>query len=151
MHKRAAFLFSIFLVTTLFADANDEKLDDVRDLQGTWHVIELEANGNRKPAEEIDGMKLVVKQDELWVVKSSGPDPKLKFRLDSQKSPKTIDLIGQEGNDKEKVVLGIYSLEKGQLRLCINLFGTPSYRPVEFKTREGDGVGFAILDREKAK
>jgi hypothetical protein len=30
-----------------------------------------------------------------------------------------------------------------------HIFGDPSYRPAEFKTRETDGAGFAILKRAK--
>jgi len=64
---------------------------------------------------------------------------------------KTIDLIVQEGDDKGKVALGIYGLDKGRLRLCLNIFGDPSYRPMEFKTQDRDGAGFAILERGKDK
>jgi len=50
-----------------------------------------------------------------------------------------------------KVVLGIYELQKDQLRLCINIFGDASFRPSEFRTQDRDGVAFATLEREKAK
>jgi hypothetical protein len=47
--------------------------------------------------------------------------------------------------------MSIYSLDKDKLRLCINIFGDPSYRPAEFKTKDGDGAGFAVLERVKDK
>jgi uncharacterized protein (TIGR03067 family) len=97
------------------------------------------------------GWKIVFKNKELWVIKPSGSDPKFKFKLDSTKSPKTIDLIAQEGNDKGKVAPGIYALGNGQLRLCINIFGDLSYRPEEFKTQERDGIGFVVLEQAKPK
>jgi hypothetical protein len=66
-------------------------------------------------------------------------------------APKTIDLIVQEGNDKGKVAPGNYGSDKGQLRLCINTFDDPSYRPMDFKTQDRDGVGFAVLERFRDK
>ena len=85
----------------------------------------------------------------LWLIKPEGADPKLKYQLDPAK--KTIDLTVLEGKDAGKVVPGIYSLEKGQLRLCINIFGDPSIRPSEYRTQQGDGAVFATLERSKAK
>jgi uncharacterized protein (TIGR03067 family) len=87
----------------------------------------------------------------VWLVKPSGTDPKLKFKLDPTKGPKTIDLIVQEGQHMGKAAPGIYGLGNGQLRLCINIFGDLSHRPMEFKTQERDGVGLATLERVKAR
>ena len=123
--------------TTFILFADDQAADDTRELQGTWQTVELEANGEKKSPEETQELKIVIKKDELWVVKPTGTDPKVKFKVDSQKSPKTIDLIAQEGEDKGKVSPGIYALEKGRLRLCINIFGDVSYRPAEFKPAGG--------------
>ena len=151
MRNRLGLLFIVLLSAAMFAQAQEKTGDDAKDMQGVWKVIDLEANAEKKPAEEFQGIQVIVKGNELWAVKPTGADPKLKFTLDPQKSPKTIDLTVQEGNDKGKVVLGIYSVKDGQLRLCINIFGEASSRPTEFKTRDRDGVAFAILEREKSK
>jgi uncharacterized protein (TIGR03067 family) len=139
------------LVIPLLALAKETPPGDAGELQGAWQVVGLEANGEKKAAEEFREWKVVFKNDEIWVAKPEGTDPKLKFKLDPTKSPKTIDLIVQEGKNKGKVAPGIYDLGNGRLRLCLNVFGNPSYRPGEFKTKEGDGVGFATLERVKAK
>lgn len=151
MRQRLLFAFGAFLVTSLFAFAGDQTSNDAKDLQGTWQVIDLEANGEKKPAEEAGELKIVFQDDKIWVVKPTGAEPKLKFKLDPGKNPKNIDLIVQEGKDKGKVAPGIYSLEKGKLRLCLNIFGDLSIRPREFKTKERDGVGNATLERAKDK
>jgi uncharacterized protein (TIGR03067 family) len=151
MGRQLLFVFVSFLVTPMLALAKEPPSGDAVEVQGTWRFVELEANGAKKPAEEIEGWKVVFEGDDLWVVKPSGTDPKLKFKLDATRDPKTIDLVVQEGKDRGKVAPGIYALGNGQLRLCINIFGDPSYRPSEFKTREGDGVGFATLERVQAK
>jgi uncharacterized protein (TIGR03067 family) len=151
MRRQVVFLFVGFLFATVIAPAKGTLAGDAGELQGTWQVVDLEANGAKKPSEEIQGWKVIFKDDEVWLVKPSGTDPKLKFKLDPTKDPKTIDLIVQEGQDKGKVAPGIYALGNSQLRLCINIFGDLSYRPREFKTKERDGVGFLTLERVEAK
>lgn len=147
MLQRFVFFIGCLLVFSTATIAGENKPARVDNLQGTWQILILEGNGEKKPAEEAQQLKIVIKGDELWLVRPTGPDPKTKFTLEPEK--KTIDLTVQEGNDKGKVVLGIYSLQKGQLRLCINIFGEPSFRPSEFRTQEGDGVAFATLERVK--
>ena len=148
--------FALLLVGSLFtvvlaAAVRPVLADDAKDLQGTWKVVSLEANGENKPADEIMGWKFVFEGDQGWLIKPEETGQKFKFKLDAAKAPKTIDLIVQEGNDKGKVAMGIYGFDKGQLRLCINIFGDPSYRPMEFKTQDKDGAGFATLERVKDK
>jgi uncharacterized protein (TIGR03067 family) len=151
MRNRLSLLLAVLLFAAMSVQAQEQTASDAKDLQGVWQIIDLEANAEKKPAEEFQGTRVFVKGNELWAVKPTGADPKLKFTVDPQKNPKTIDLTVQEGNDKGKVVLGIYSVKDGQLRLCINIFGDASYRPTEFKTRDRDGVAFATLEREKSK
>ena len=151
MRLRFAFLLVGSLSTAVLAAAQAALADDAKNLIGTWNIISLEANGESKPAEEFKGWKFVFEGDQGWIVKPEETSPKFKFKLDAAKDPKTIDLIVQEGDDKGKVVPGIYALEEGRLRLCINIFGDPSYRPMEFKTQDNDGAGFAVLERVKDK
>lgn len=151
MQRHFALLSVGVLCVAALTGASRSTGDDARDLQGTWKFIGLEANGEAKQADEFEGWTLTFKEDELWVEKPGGRDPKLKFKLDAAKEPKKIDLTVLEGDDKGKVVPGIYAFSDGKLRLCINIFGDPTVRPKEFKTQEQDGVGFATLERIKGE
>lgn len=151
MWQRLVLVSGCFLVTTIVAVAEEKACNDAQILQGTWQVTALEANGEKKPAGDFEGWKIVFKGDVFWVEKPTSSDPKLKFKLDPGKKPKTIDLIVQEEKDKGKVAPGIYALENGKLRLCINIFGDLTIRPKEFKTQDHDGTGYVILERVKAK
>jgi uncharacterized protein (TIGR03067 family) len=132
--------------------AEPKSADDAKSLQGTWQAVDLEANGEKRPDDQAKELQLVFTGDEVFAVKPQGEDPRNKFKLDSSKSPKTIDLIPCDGESKGKRFAGIYDLKDGQLRLCINIFGQDStQRPTEFKTKAGDGVVFATLKREKRK
>ena len=93
----------------------------------------------------------LIKNDEI-TFNPEGEGRKSKFKLDSSKTPKAIDLIPQDGPGKGKVAAGIYSLEKGQLKLCVHNFGGDlTQRPKEFKTQSGDGLGIIVLERVDRK
>ncbi|MFZ1936755.1 MAG: TIGR03067 domain-containing protein [Thermoguttaceae bacterium] len=130
--------------------ADDKSANDAKDLQGVWQAVDLEGNGEKLPADQVKELKIVFKGDEVFVVKTSGEDPKNKFKLDPGKTPKTIDVIPIDGSDKGTIHAGIYSLKNGRLTLCLNIFGKdPALRPAEFKTKASDGVGLITLERSK--
>jgi uncharacterized protein (TIGR03067 family) len=132
--------------------AEPRSANDAKSLQGTWQAVGLEANGDKRPDDEAKELKIVFKGDVVFAVKPEGEGRKVKFKLDSSKTPNAIDLIAIDGPDEGKVATGIYELQNGQLKLCINLFGKDTtQRPTEFKTQPGNGVCFAVLERAKSK
>jgi uncharacterized protein (TIGR03067 family) len=138
--------------TVVIGMADDKSTDEAKALQGTWQAVDLEANGQKSSPDQVRELQVVIEGDEIYAVKPQGADPRNKFKLDTSKTPRAIDVIPLEGARKGEVVPGIYSLQDGRLRLCINLFGSnPPQRPTEFKTQDGDGVVFATLERAKAK
>ena len=132
--------------------AEPKTANDAKNLQGTWQAVDLEANGEKQSDDQIKELQVVFKGDQVFAVKPDGEGRKVKFKLDSSKTPNAIDLIAIDGSDQGKTAAGIYSLENGRLRLCVNLFGKDTtQRPTEFKTQSGDGVGFVTLERAKGK
>ncbi len=119
-------------------------------LQGSWQAVEIEANGEKSPEEQAKELKIVFKGDEVWTVKPEGESPKNKFKLDSAKKPRTIDVTPLDGPNKGKLMAGIYELKKGRLTLCVNIFSEDTAkRPAEFKTKEKDGFVLVTLERVK--
>lgn len=150
MLRRVLYIFVVCFFTAAIAAADDKTANDTKELQGVWQVVRLEANGEARPDDEAKELQIVFKGDEIFAVKPQGEDPRSKFKVDSSKAPKTMDL--RPVAEKDKIVAGIYSLKDGQLKLCINIFGQDTTkRPTEFKTHEGDGVAFAVLERAKKK
>ena len=139
---------SLFTVTIVVAD--DKSADDAKNLQGTWQAIAIEGSGKELPADQVQEIQIVIKGDEIYVVKPKGEAPKNHFKLDPSKTPKTIDVAPIDGQRKGQVAAGIYSLKDGKLKLCVNL-QDPTQRPERFGTQEGDGVVFATLERAKPK
>ena len=150
MLPRVLFIFTACLFTAVVALAGDKSANDAKNLQGTWQAVYLEANGKKSPNDQVKELQIVFKGNQVFAVKPEGEGQKCKFNLGASKKLNTIDLSPIDG--KGKPAAGIYSLKNGQLKVCINLFGKDTARrPTEFKTHEGDGVGFAILERAKRK
>ena len=49
--------------------AEPKSTDDAELLQGTWQTVDLEANGERKPDDEINELKIVFKRDMVFALK----------------------------------------------------------------------------------
>ena len=150
MLRRMLFIFTACSFTAVIALAGDKSASDAKNLQGSWQAVYLEANGKKSPDDQVKELQLVFKGNQVFTVKPEGEGQMCKFKLGASKKLNTIDLSPADG--KGKPAAGIYSLKNRQLKVCINLFGKDTARrPTEFKTHEGDGVGFAILDRAKRK
>ena len=83
----AAFYFAVVIAVA------DETSNEAKDLQGTWQAVDLEANGQKSPADQVSELKIVIQGDEIYAVKPKGEDPRSKFKLDPKKQPKAIDLF----------------------------------------------------------
>ncbi len=130
----------------LHAQADADK--NSKELQGEWRAVELQTSGNPAPKEVVEKARLEVKGDEMTWNSGGTSVRKSKIRLDPSKSPKEIDITALDGPGKGTTYPGIYSLEKGRLRLC---YSHTKDRPKEFKTERGDRRELVILERVKPK
>ena len=121
-------------------------VDDLENLQGSWAVLSLEADGAKIPEAMLDGSRIIIKGD-AFKSTSGGATYVGTIKIDASKSPKTIDLIFTEGPEKGNTALGIYELQGDNWRMCLSL-GAGS-RPTEFATKQGRGHALETLKREK--
>jgi len=143
----AAFCFTALIAVAAGANATDAK----KDLQGVWQAVDAECGGTPSTVEQINELQIVIDGNK-FEIKPNGENRKTTYKLDTSKSPKTIDLTVADGPNKGQVALGIYALEGGQLEMCINLFGKDrTQRPTEFRTQSGDGFGLATFRRASEK
>ena len=132
--------------TTLNAQGDADKTS--KELQGEWRAVELQTSGNPAPKEVVEKARLEIKGDEMiWNSGGTGVR-KSRIRLDPSKSPKEIDITALDGPAKGTTYPGIYSLVKGQLRLC---YSHTKDRPKEYKTERGELRELIILERVKPK
>jgi RNA polymerase sigma factor (sigma-70 family) len=125
---------------------------DEEKLQGEWQAVAVEHMGEKATAELSKKFSIVVKGD---VIVLTGPgsmqENKAKFRIDSRKSPKQIDITELDGPLKGKSIAAIYSLDREMFWICWPDAGkAPDQRPEEFKTNKENGRFFLKLRRKTA-
>jgi uncharacterized protein (TIGR03067 family) len=152
MLRRVLFLCAAFYFVPALAVAEKPSPKNTeKDLQGTWQAVDGEANGQEVADDKVQETHILIEADRLEI-KPDGEGRKTTFKVDPGKTPRTIDLTPVDGGRKGTVVPGIYSLQDGQLRLCVNIWGKdPAQRPNEFKTQPGDGYVFITLKRTTQK
>jgi uncharacterized protein (TIGR03067 family) len=135
------------LVVGLLVAADAKK--DQEAIQGTWKVVSGERGG--KPQEQAKEHTMTFDKDTFTVKRGDELVVKGTFKLDSSKTPKTIDmkiLEGRNEQDKDKEVRGIYELSKDGLKWCAAEPGSDD-RPKEFATKEG--TKHMLITFEKGK
>jgi uncharacterized protein (TIGR03067 family) len=107
--------------------------DDDKALEGIWVPSTGEFGGKKFPDEILKATKLMIKDGKYTVTVGKQAD-KGTIKLNSDKKPKAIDIIGTDGPNKGKTILAIYELNGDSLKVCYDLGGKD--RPAEFKTKE---------------
>jgi len=98
------------------------------------------------PAKTLEGATLTIEGNK-HTVKVGKQTYKGTHKLDTTKSPKTIDITDTEGPFKGKTVKGIYELKGDEFRICYSLPGKD--RPKSFTAKEGTGYHSHVWKRAK--
>jgi uncharacterized protein (TIGR03067 family) len=133
----------VVLAGGLWAWADDDKkpaANQKGSLEGTWTVVSAERDG--KAMEEAKDSTLTF-SGKMLTIKGSMGEQKGTFTTDATKSPMTIDIKPEEG---EQMVQGIYQVEKDELKLCFARRGAE--RPKEFSGKMPEMV-LVVAKREK--
>jgi uncharacterized protein (TIGR03067 family) len=128
-----------------------KRAEALKELQGEWKVVALEADGAKEPADALAKMRWVVKGTRLDST-DSGDNEQVpaSIKLDPGKNPGHIDLLILEGNLKGQQVQGIYKLEKGRWTLCLrDRESAVKDRPAEFSAEKGGGLALISLERAR--
>src|SRR2546421_4017851 len=143
--RRALF---VVLVAGLVVGADKKNDDGKKDLdlfKGGWTIGTMVLNG--KPHDDAVGGKFTF-DGENMVIQIKDREHKGAFKLDAGKKPKQIDVTPSDGPEKDKVLEGIYQLERDELKICIaHAPGTD--RPKEFESKEGSERLLLTLKRDK--
>ena len=130
----------LVLVVGLLMGADDKKAVD--QFKGTWDIKAFEIGGNSPP--EFKGTFTFDGHD--MKIKFGDQDHQGTFKLDDSKKPMEIDVTPGDGPDAGKLMRGIYSLNKDELKLC--LAHAEQERP---KSLDKPGDMVIIVTLKKAK
>jgi uncharacterized protein (TIGR03067 family) len=152
MKSYAASFAAVIAVTALVgADEPPKKaataVEELQRFQGTWTVEAWEEDGKALSSADLKkrgaffGANVFVfrRDDKLFQAGT--------LKLDPGKSPATANFSVREGEGKDDVMLGIYSLEGDTLKLCFDPKGQE--RPENFKPGAKDGFTLVTLKKPK--
>jgi uncharacterized protein (TIGR03067 family) len=129
------------------ADGKDDAKKEMEKLQGVWVMVSGERNGEALPDDQVKALKRTVKGEEFTITRDGETVVKGTFTVDPSKSPKTIDVMVTEGDNKDKKMLGIYEIDGDNYKVCYAPFGKD--RPKEFSSKGEEGITLAVWKRDK--
>jgi uncharacterized protein (TIGR03067 family) len=113
------------------------------DLQGTWKLVSIEANGMTREFGD-NTPRLVIKGDQ---VRYAG-EPLATLKADPGTTPKCLDLNFLSPKNSYE---GIYAVDKDTLKVCLSLpTEGAKERPQEFVTKDKENVRLLVFARDKA-
>ncbi len=121
--------------------------NDIRKLQGTWHVTSLEIDGKETPPSALTGAKIVIDKEAFTSI-GMGNTYGGRVELIPAKGPKAFDLVFDRGPEKGNRNRGIYKLADDTWTICLSTVGTA--RPRTFTTKPGSGFALEVLRRTPA-
>ena len=121
-------------------------------LQGTWQGAEIVVNGKKASISEARDLLMTFEGEEILMRSVNGPGRgrRSRYKLYPGQTPRAIDLIPVEGDERGQTSAGIYELEKDRLKICTpsNVTGKEAVRrPSGFRTKGGDGLVLFVLER----
>jgi uncharacterized protein (TIGR03067 family) len=132
--------FTVLILIAIPARADDKKPDAAR-LKGVWEVVSTTYDGKEVVAK---GRSLVFTEKEFTAFVGDKRNRSVAFTLDPDSNPRRIDM---DRGGKDGKALGIYSIDKDELKLCYAEPGAE--RPKEFESKAGKKVFLVILKRAK--
>jgi uncharacterized protein (TIGR03067 family) len=146
-HLLPAIALGSFLACSDLSAAADDTKNDADKLQGNWGCVSGKKDGKPIAEGTVQKLRLVLTKDKYATYRGDELLFESVYKLDTAKSPRRIDIIGTEGDNKGKAAQGIYLLEGETLKLCYTMPGKD--RPNEFESKPGSGASFTIWKRAK--
>jgi uncharacterized protein (TIGR03067 family) len=115
------------------------------DVAGTWSVVSVTIGG-----QDMDDAKgdTVTFADGTVKMKGKNGDHEGTYKVRADKKPKQMDFTPSDGDQAGKVRKGIYELKGDTLKVLIA--EPDEKRPKDFKNKDGAGLMYVVLKREKA-
>jgi uncharacterized protein (TIGR03067 family) len=118
--------------------------EELRKLQGVWHVVALQLRGQKATADQLEEVKPALTFDGETAVFQSGPDVErlVRVRLGGTRIMPEIDFIGAQ----KRLEKGVYQLDGEILTICFAASGEE--RPAGFATSSERSHWLMVLKRK---
>lgn len=141
-HKLSVLLL---LGSVCFVHAGETETD-LDKLQGAWQIVSLVEKGKAIPAAETDVLEITIAKEKFSVSEKGKVAVEYSIKLDPTKTPKAIDFTHEGGENKGKTEPGIYTFEKGQLKLILD--EDRKGRPTVFEGKETASYSVMVLKKK---
>ncbi len=111
-------------VTILLMACGVSQADDSTDMQGVWLPVEAALGMQQLPRDTLRSMRLKIAGGQYEVVVGNEAD-RGRLKLDATLTPKALDIVGTEGPNKGKTILGVYELTGDTLAFATTSPATP--------------------------
>lgn len=125
-----------------------ENTKEAKGLEGKWVLTGGHANGQDLPEGARGHVRLIVLADEMILYTDSGRSSRFVHKLNSEATPNQVDLVGIDGADKGKNLLGIYERKEDRLNVCRTL-NANTERPKKFSAEAGSKCVIEEWQRDK--
>jgi uncharacterized protein (TIGR03067 family) len=117
---------------------------DLERMRGTWAIVSLEENGKTATEARRNEFKVSIAEDR-YIFTVGGVTAKGHYELDPTTTPKTMDIVVEEGPHQGKRKLAIYDFDGDTFKVAVAEPGKP--RPEGFTP--GPGYNLALWERVK--
>jgi uncharacterized protein (TIGR03067 family) len=128
------------------ADNKDKK--DADGIKGTWALTAVTDNGQEGDENFIKSTKAKFEDKSYSQIFAGNTVEEGTYKLDLEKTPKTIDFIIEKGMDKGKTQLGVYEIDGDTLKFCVTKSGS-ELRPKNFDAKAGSNQTLFVWKRVK--
>lgn len=125
----------------------DKKKTDAELLVGVWIPSSMKVAGKELPAEVVKTITVELTAEKKYISKVGDKTDEGDVKIDDTATPKTMDLTGTSGPNKDKTFPCIYRMDGDTLTVCYNLFGAD--RPTSFDSTEANRMTVVVYDRKK--
>jgi uncharacterized protein (TIGR03067 family) len=132
----------------VLAAADDQDKKDGDGIKGTWALSAVTDNGQGADETFIKQTKAKFEDKAYSQIVAGMTVEEGTYKLDPDKTPRTIDFIIETGQDKGKTQLGVYEVDGDTLKFCVTKSGS-AVRPKDFNAKEGSNQMLFVWKRVK--
>ncbi len=118
-------------------------------LQGSWTCVSALIDGKPLADETVQQLRLTLTADRYKTQRGEQVLFDSTYTTDASKNPKTIDMVGTEGELKGKAALGIYKIDGDVLTISYVMPGKE--RPMAFSSEPMSGAFLVVWKRAQGK
>jgi uncharacterized protein (TIGR03067 family) len=122
--------------------------DDATRLQGNWVCASGKVDGKEIGADMVAKLRLELGKEKYTTRRGESVLFEGTYKVDATKSPKQIDIVATEGEQKGQIAHGIYRIDGDKHEICYTMPGKE--RPKEFASEPGSGAFLIVWKRAKS-